>query len=212
MQPITVSVGPLASANTTIIADAQTSNVATDLTLQSPVVVLDEPRQVQISSDGDETGVNFTVVGTTYSGQSISEVIAGPNATTANSVLDFLTVTQVSTSAALSGNASVGTSNVAHSRWVRMDSWADPQSVVQVATDGTVTYSVETTMDDPNSATNPVAPVDVNWSTVSDANLVSANSTVSGYIDYTPTFVRLAVADGNGTATMTIAQFGNATY
>lgn len=212
MQPITVSVGPLASANTTIIADAQTSNVAFDLVLQETVVVLDEPRQVQITSDGDETGVSFTVIGTTYSGQSVSEVIAGPNATTANSILDFASVTRVSTDGGLTGNASVGTTNVAHSRWVRLDSWAASQSAVQVSTDGTITYSVETTMDDPNSATNPVAPIDVNWVNALDTSLVSANATVSGYFAYTPTFARLAVADGNGTATMTIAQFSNAPY
>lgn len=212
MQPITVVVGPLATANTTIVADAQSVNAATNLTLVSSPVVLDTARQIQLASDADETGTNFTIYGTTYSGQPISEILAGPNATSANTILDFATVTQIATSNATAGNVTVGTSNVAHSRWVRMDGFANAQSAVQVSTDGVVTYTVETTMDDPNSATNPVAPVDVNWVNAPVAALVSANSTVSASLTTTPTFVRLAVTSGNGTATMTIVQFGNAPY
>ena len=49
------------------------------------------------------------------------------------------------------------TAGTTYSSLVRMDSWANAQSVVQVTVTGTATYTVETSMDDPNSPTNPVA-------------------------------------------------------
>jgi hypothetical protein len=90
-----------------------------------------------------------------------------------------------------------------------MDNWANPASVVQVNVSGTVVYSVQTTMDDPNDTVSPIAIEDVTWLDALDANLVAENAAKSGYFTYTPTFVRVVASGGTGTATMTIAQFGN---
>ena len=49
------------------------------------------------------------------------------------------------------------TGGTTYSRKVRMDSWANPTSIIQVNVTGIATYTVEGSMDDPNSATNPVA-------------------------------------------------------
>lgn len=209
MQAITVSVGPLATANTTIIADTQVANSATNLTLQSSVVVLDEPRQVQITTDADDSGITFTVFGTTYSNQAISEIITGPNATTANSVLDFATVTNISTSNATAGNVSVGTSNVAHSRWVRFDDFAPSNISIQCNADGTVDYTVQSTLDDPNDPKNPVSPVDVTWVNTSDTAGVNATGSIQSNFLFAPKFARIALNSGNGSVTTTFLQSSN---
>lgn len=99
-----------------------------------------------------------------------------------------------------------------YSRKIRMDSWANPVSIVQVSVSGTVTYTVEGSMDDPNSETDPVAEGSMTWINCSAASLVGANSNVQGILSATPTFLRLKQTAGNGSARMTVAQFGNATY
>lgn len=99
-----------------------------------------------------------------------------------------------------------------YSRPVRMDTWADAQTIIQVNISGTANYTVQGTMDDPNSATNPVAVNSVTWLDCSAASLVNASANAQGILTATPVFLRLKQNSGNGTATMTVAQFGNATY
>jgi hypothetical protein len=99
-----------------------------------------------------------------------------------------------------------------YSRPVRMDSWAHAQSVIQVKVTGSATWTIQTSMDDPNSPTNPVAQGSMVWSDALDANLVDETSSKSGVFNVTPIFVRIKQIDGSGSVTATIAQFGNATY
>lgn len=106
-------------------------------------------------------------------------------------------------------DASGGTT---YSRPVRMDSWANAQTVVQVKVSGSATYTVETSMDDPNSPTNPVAVGSMTWNDALDTNIVAQSSAKTGAFVVTPTFIRLKQTAGNGSATMTVAQFGNAPY
>lgn len=210
MQPITVSAGGFPVADADAIVLAETPVGAGDLTLTSTPYVLNPPRRVTITTVGDESARTFTIYGTTFNGSPVIEVIAGPNATTAVGTLDFATVTQITVDDATADAIEVGFAQEGGSRWVRLDSWANAQSVVQVNTSGTVTYSVQTTMDDPNSATNPVAIENVAWLDALDANLVAETANKSGFFVYTPTFVRLVASGGDGVATMTIAQFSNA--
>ena len=106
-------------------------------------------------------------------------------------------------------DASGGTT---YSRKVRMDSWANAQTVLQVNVTGTATYTVETSMDDPNSATNPVAEGSMVWVNCADSAVVAKSASAQGVLVATPTFIRIKQTAGNGSTTMTIAQFGNATY
>lgn len=212
MQPITVTVGGFPIADANAIALAATLAAPGDLTLTATPYVLDPPRHVTVTSAGNDSGITFTVYGTTYSGNSISETIAGTNAGTATTTFDFATVTRIAASGATAGNVEAGYAQSGGSRWVRMDSWAMAQSVAQVTVSGTITYSVQTTMNDPNDPVNPVAITDVQWFDALDANLVSETASKSGYFAYTPTFVRVIGSGGTGTATLTIAQFNNANY
>lgn len=104
------------------------------------------------------------------------------------------------------------TAGTTYSSLVRMDTWASAQSVVQVKVTGTATFTVETSMDDPNSPTNPVAVGSMTWNDAADTAIVAKSANASGVLAATPIFVRLKQTAGNGSCTMTIAQFGNATY
>lgn len=206
MQPITVSVGPLDAADDELIAASQDPGGAGDLNLTDTVVVLDAPRRVIITSAGDDTSITFTVYGTTFSGQSISEAITGANAGIASSTLDFKTVTQVSVSGD-SGSVKVGTNGVAGSRWVRLDSWADAQTAIQCTASGTVNYTVQVTMEDPNDPVSPVASGSITWLNSSDSAAVNAVGDIFTNFPYTPTFARVLLNSGTGSVSAVFAQF-----
>lgn len=211
MQPIIVSVGPLTAANDQAVAAAQ-SPTGTSFTLTANPVVLDAPRQIVITSAGDDSGITFTVTGTTFSGQAASEVLQGTNASTVSSVTMFATVSSIVASGAIAGAVKAGTTGVATSRWVRFDSWANAQSSVQVDVSGTVNYTVQVTMDDPNDPISPTTPVNCTWLSSPDTNVVGQTAAKFSNFAYTPTFARVLLNSGTGSASATFAQFSNAPY
>lgn len=213
MQPITVTVGPLAAADENGIAESQTTAGAANLTLNGALVsggvaYMDAPRRIIITSGGNDTNVTFTVTGTTFGGHDVSEVVQGVSGGVAETTVDFATVTSVRTSGATSpSGVMVGTTEAAGSRWIRMDSWAFPQTAIQCNASGTVNYTVEVSMDDPNSPTNPVAITSMTWLQTSDPDAVSAIGDVFSNFDWTPTWVRIMLNSGTGSVTATFAQF-----
>ena len=90
--------------------------------------------------------------------------------------------------------------------------WANAQSIIQCSVTGIATYTVEGSMDDPNSPTDPVAENSMTWINCEDTDLVGANASKQGQLTVTPVFLRLKQTAGNGSVKMTVAQFGNATY
>ena len=211
MQPIIVSVGPLTAANDQAIAASQSPG-GLSLTLTASPVTLDAPRQVVITSAGDNSGISFVITGTSFSDQAISETVAGANASTSLSTLMFKTVSSIVATAAITGAVKAGTTGVATSRWVRFDSWANAQSSVQVDVSGTVNYTVQVTMDDPNDPFSPTAPVSCTWLSSPDTAVVGQTAAKFSNFAYTPTFARVLLNSGTGTATATFAQFSNAPY
>lgn len=213
MQPINVTVGPLVAANADGIAESQTVTGAASVILDGALVsggvaYMDSPRRVLITNAGNDSGVTFTVYGTTFGGQSISEVLQGTSGSTVASTLDFATVTSIVTSGSTSvSGITVGTNGVAGSRWVRMDSWADAQTAIQCNATGTVNYTVQVTMDDPNDPVSPVAVGSVTWLNTSDADAVTAIGDVFTNFDWTPTYSRILLNSGDGSVSGTFAQF-----
>jgi hypothetical protein len=213
MQPITVTVGPLAAASANNIALSQTTAGAADLTLNgslvtSGVATLDEPRQVLITNVGNDSALTFTVYGTWIGGQTISETVQGTSGSSVATTLDFATVTRVAVSGATSvSGVTVGTNGVAGSRWVRLDSWADSNTAIQCNVSGTANYTVQVTMDDPNSPTNPVAVGNVSWLNTNDTDAVTAVADVFTNFQFTPTFARILLNSGSGSVAATFAQF-----
>jgi hypothetical protein len=215
MQPITVTAGPLASASANNIALNQTTAGAANLTLNGSLVsggvaTLDKPRQILITNVGNDSAITFTVYGTWFDGQSISETVQGTNGSSVATTLDFATVTRVATSAATSvSGVTVGTNGVAGSRWIRFDDFAPGQITVQGNVSGTVNYSVQTTLNDPNDPFTPVAIGSVVWLDALDANIVSESAAKSGYIAYAPVYARVLLNSGSGSASITFLQSSN---
>lgn len=213
MQPITVTVGPLAAADDNGIATSQTTAGPANLNLDGALVVngvavLDAPRQVLITNVGNDLGITFTVTGTTFGGRPASETVNGTNGSSVATSIDFKTVTSVYVSGGTSvSGVYVGTNGLAGSRWVRMDSWANAESAIQVDVTGTVSYTVQTTMDDPNDPVSPVAVASVKWVNSTDTNVVGQNATKSSSLSVTPTWVRVLLNSGTGSVAMKIAQF-----
>jgi hypothetical protein len=214
MQPISATVGPLAAADADGICLSQTPAGAGALTLNGALVsggvaILDNARRVLITCAGDDSARTFTIVGTSSSGNFLTETIAGPNATTAQSVLDYKTVTSVSINGAAAGAITVGTSGVASSRWMRLDSWAFSQVGIQVDVTGTINYTVQQTFDDPNDPTNPTSPANVIWVNSPDSAVVSKAVDEQSFYAYAPTFIRITANNGAGSARLTAVQYGN---
>ena len=93
------------------------------------------------------------------------------------------------------------------SNLVRLDEWAAPQISIQCTVSGTVTYTVQQTLDDPNDPTNPVPLASMTWVNHPDTNLVSATTTVQSNYAYCPRFVRVVQTSGStGSVTATFIQ------
>ena len=192
MRPVTVSVGSLAAASANNIALSQTPAGAGALTLNgslvtSGVAVLDNPRRVLITTA--DTTTTFTITGTTPAGAVLSESFLVSTAT--YSQLDYKTVTSITVNQGTTAAVTVGTNGIASTPWVRLDEWANTQVAIQCDVTGTVNYTVQSTLNDPNSATNPVLPSAVNWISTNDTNAVGATGSLQTYFSYSPTFARV---------------------
>lgn len=213
MQAIQVTVGPIASASANNICLSQTPNAgALNLngsTVASGIAVLDVQRRVLITTSGDESANSFTITGTNWSGSTISQTIAGANTGTSATTISFKTVTSVTIASNAAAAVTVGTNAVADSPWVRFDDFAPNYISVNCATSGTVNYTVQTTLDDPNSPATPVAVGSMTFQNALDTNLVGQTASKSGGITYAPTFARVVLNSGTGSVTGTFLQSSN---
>lgn len=207
MRPIVYTLGPIATADADGIAQAQNPAGAGDLTLNGDLVTdgvaqLGDARRVLITAAGDESDRTFTITGTDWFGNAISETITGPNATTAYTLLDFLTVTQVATSGAGSGNIEIGTNGVASSPPLVLDIYSRPQVSLQVNVTGTVDWTVQQTLDN----LFDTALADVVWFDHPDANMVAETVDRQGNYGYVPFATRIVLNSGTGSVVYTVIQ------
>lgn len=217
MRPVVVTVGPLAAASANNIALSQTPVSGTALTLNGALVtggvaVLDTPRRVLLTFGVEASARTMVVTGTGRTGQVQSETLAvasGGGATIAT-VLDYKTVTSmVPAGAGYSAAVTVGTNGVAATEWVRLDQWPIPATSIQCTVTGTVNYTVQSTLDDPNSPTDPVMIDAVTWVDSSDTGVVGATATKQSNFTFVPVFARVLLNSGTGTVRSTFAQSGN---
>jgi hypothetical protein len=214
VRPVTVTVGPVGTTSATNIAASQTPAGAGKLTLSGALVTggiatLPTPQRILITTN-DSTHT-FTIVGTTASGSLLTETIAD-NGTSVSSTLDYSTVTSISVSGGLTAAVTVGTSGLASTPWVRFDDYAPAPVSIQCTVSGTVNYTIQQTLDDPNSATNPVTPSAVTWVATSDTAGVGATGNVQSNYAYVPIFARVLLNSGSGSVTATFLQPGAVPY
>ena len=215
MRPVTVTVGPLATAvaNNICTAQSPTATFSINGTLASGgVATLDTPRRVLFTPSGNESANTFTIVGTNASGMPQTEVISGTNATAFYTNLDFKTVSSITLASAAAAAITVCTTTVASSPWIRFDEYALSQTAIQCSVTGTVSYTIQQTLQDPNSPTNPVATYSLVWLQSSDSQAVNASGNIQSSYQYSPTFARVTLNSGTGSVTATFTQFGVAPY
>lgn len=195
MKPIVVTVGPLATPSANNIAASQTPGAAGDLTLTAGAIAgttPDNSRRVLFTPAGAEAtnSTVWTVYGTDWNGNSISEVVNGVNnPTTVYTVYDYKTVTRIAVNKAQAGAVTVGTNQIASSRPIFLDTWAPAPTSLQVSVAGTVNYTVRQSLDDPNTISGGYGAV--TWVNYPDASLVAAVATAQGNYAYLPRIVQL---------------------
>jgi hypothetical protein len=173
------------------------------------VATFDNARRVLFTTTADETTKTVTMTGTNWSGSSVSETLTLVNNSTVASVLDYKTVTSAYCSAALTGNLSLGTNDVAASPWVMLDPWALPAVAVQLNVSGTVNYTLQQSLDDPNDPTNPTTAASMTWIDSADTEVVAATTAQQTNYAFTPRYVRVLLNSGAGSTTATIIQSGS---
>jgi hypothetical protein len=173
------------------------------------VATLDVARQVGIASAGNDSGITFTLVGTDWAGMTITEVLAGANIGTATSVLSYKTITSIVSSGAVASTLTVGTTGVAYSPWVPFDPFSGmgPTSI-QVKGTGTVNWTAQQSLDDPNSVTTQVLPQNMVWVNHQDPAMVGSAviAGVQSNYAFPPMWARVLLNSGTGTVTVTYIQ------
>lgn len=84
-----------------------------------------------------------------------------------------------------------------------LDYFSLPQVSLQVVVSGTVTWTVQQTLDNPLE--DGVTPT---WFDHPDSNMVAQTANRQGNYAYVPVAVRLRITAGTGTATLTVVQAG----
>jgi|SRR5215472_1817074 len=168
---------------------------------------LDAGRRVLITAIGNESANTFVISGLNAAGFPIAESIAGPNATTTQTNLDFKVVTSIRNLAANANTVSFGTYSTGSTLWNIMNWHVSPVNIevsgVQVGTQG-VTWTVQYTYDDPNNLPAGVQfPQPFNHPT-----LVNQTGSLDGPINDPITAVRLYMSGGTGTVRFTVIQAG----
>lgn len=216
MRATTLTVGPLVAASANNIALSQTPASVFTLngsTVTGGVAVLDTARRVLFTQAASESGKSYTILGTDANGAPQTEILpAAASATTVQSNLDFKTITLISISAGATGAITVGTNGVASSRWMRMDEYNNAPTSVQCTVTGTVNYTVQQSLQDPNSPTNPVTTYNVTWFPSLDPAVVAATSTQVSYFQNPPLWARVLLNSGTGSVSTVISQNSTGGY
>lgn len=192
------------------VALSQTRGSAGALTLNGSLVtagvaIFDAPRRVLVTTAANESGINFIITGTDRYGRVQSETLAGPNVSSAFTARDFLTVTGISVSGAMAGNATVGTNAVGSSQVLVLDTIANPTAIALASSvnSGTPTYTVEVGYRDIGPAYDFIANT-IPWYPVAGFTALTANQ--DGDFGRPALFLRLTNNLGVGSVTLDVSQ------
>ena len=213
MQAVQVVAGGLAAADDNGIHLSSTPSagaVSLDGALVTGgVAYLGDARRVLVTTAGNETGKTITITGTDANGNIQTDTVSLPNTSTVYTSLDFLTVTGITISATAAAAIIVGTNGIGGSRWVRLNDFAPSNISIQCDVSGTVNFTVQSTLDDPNDPFSPTPAEDVVWVDSSDLAVVAANSTQQSNFLFTPKYAKILINSGSGTVTATFLQSSN---
>lgn len=207
MRPIVVTVGPLAAAAPALYAASQTPVSGTPLTLSGTAA--DQGRRALLTYGAEGAARSLIITGKNASGDVIGETLAVPSggAGSVQSVLDYVSISKaLPLGGGWTAAATLGTNGVASSPWIFLDNYGFPQTALQVVAVGTVNYTVEQSLDDPNVVPPlPVMPPqNVTWfpHPVLQAQTASAQDNYG----YVPKMTRITLNSGTGSVTYTVIQ------
>jgi hypothetical protein len=206
------TVGPSLASSANSICLTQTPGGAGNLTINGAiasggVATLTTPQRILFTPAGAEAtnGTIWTVSGTDWNGNSVTETINGVNnPSTAQSLYDYKTVTQIAVNKAQAGAVTVGTNGVGSTRPVFLDTFAPAPTSLQLVVTGTVNATVQQSLDNPDKITGGYTAC--TWVNHSDSNLVGFTGTVQGNYGYLPHMVRVLLNSGSGSVALTAIQ------
>ena len=207
-----VTVGPSLTSTANNICLSQTPAMVGNLTLNGSLVAngvatLGTTQRILFTPAGAEAtnSTVWTITGTDWNGNNVTETVNGVNnPTTAQSVYDYATVTQIAVNKGQAGAVTVGTNGVGSSRPIFLDTFAPAPTALQISVTGTVNATVQQSLDDPNSITGGYTAV--TWINHPDPNLVGLTGNVQGNYAYLPRIVRILLNSGSGSVTLTAIQ------
>lgn len=167
-------------------------------------------RQVTITPTGNESTNTFTVTGTDINGNSITESVAGLNATASTTNSYFYTVTSIRIANNAANAIVAGMTNTAASDWIRFDDFAPSNISIQCNVSGSATYTVQSTLSDPNDPFTPTPRGSMIWVNSSDTAVVAATSTQQSNFLFAPKFARVVLTTtSTGSVTAIFLQSSN---
>jgi hypothetical protein len=201
MRPIQLITPSYSAAVANYLAASQKPAGAIALTLTT-TLTLTPPRFVTITSDADDTGTLFTVVGLGLDGVAQTETIVGPNAAAATSTLVYASVSSISVSIGTTGNITAGFAQSGLSDWIPLDIYTPNQvTTVSATLTGTANYSIQYTNEDPwdhtfqrTAVAHPTAAL-----TGATASQTASSTTLMRALRY-------KINSGTGTLRLTIVQ------
>ena len=98
---------------------------------------------------------------------------------------------------------------VKYSSWVRFDDFAPSNISIQANVTGVVSYTLQSTLDDPNDPINPVAVNSMTWVNTTDTNMVNASATCQSNFLFAPKYARIKLNSGAGSVSATFLQSSN---
>ena len=128
MLPTLVTYALATGAQSTLIVNAA-SAVTAGVSFVLALKTLDTQRRIQFTTAADESGNTFTIVGTNQAGNSITDKVTGPNASTTQSNLDFKTLVSIIPLNTTGGTVSIGTNSTGASLWQIVNTQVSPSNI-----------------------------------------------------------------------------------
>lgn len=188
-RPKRFTITPVNDTNNIATTQTPSAGGAQALTLVSSPVTFTTPHKAVITATGDESGRTFTIVGLDGQGQPKTEVVTGPNTTTAASAAYWLQIDSVTVDANTANSVIVGTTGLCASPWYPVDRRSKDFGIgfgCEISTGGAMTYTVQHTFDDLQS-------LDETITTFDHENVIDATASDDGNYAFSPAGIRLVV-------------------
>jgi hypothetical protein len=199
------------TVGTFIVSNSQT--VTSTTIYGNAVATLDTARRILFTPAGNESANSFYISGTDWNGSPVSEVLAGANATAFYSAMDYKTVTQIWALNTTASTITVGTTTIASSPWVRFDEYSTFPTAIQVTVTGTVSYTVQQTLQDSNNPFGtPIQPYQLTWINSADPAIVAAVASAQSSYTYAPIFAKVVLNSGSGSVSAVFSQNSSSSF